>query len=152
MAARIRLAPSPERIALLETGTVPRPFAVTNNDIGHWIADTQLGHNGTIPAAEDPHDTAARNSLVGKAVEFDEEIVLEGKDFVRRRNVVRREDPVEFGPILRWEERGAEGRKVLKGRLSEQRRSCPDEAERKIREKLGVGGGSHPDKVFKLRS
>jgi len=185
------IKPDPRIEHYLETGEIDRRWAATNYNSGHhvesWLASSQ------DVRAEDPADTAKRNSLCGAPEEFDTERIckrcgpIPGKDYEplcpqchrrldMRRIVVRRADPLEFGPVIRWEERevvlierkDAEGKikrnregeiqystktlakDVRFGRVSEFQRAVTDEQERIKREQLGVSGNRAPDRVFLL--
>lgn len=141
----------------------PRIFAVERTAPGHRVDPWQLGGGHEIPGVDDPGDATQRNSLLGVPMGYETETgknPLTGKQETIRR-VVQRTEPVEFGGYLRWEERHLDGdgpdaveisREIRFGRLSEFRRACPDQTEKRNRQRLGIVGAPAPGKVFRLAS
>lgn len=116
--------PSPTLAQFLETGDVPRRWAATNHSPGHRV-ESWLAASPDVREAEDPADTAQRNSLCGDPLAYETERMcrrcgpLPGTEYEPlcpncyrrveiRRIVVERADPVEYGPDIRWEEREIE--------------------------------------------
>jgi hypothetical protein len=164
----------PEVKSFIRTGSAPRPFAVANRDPGHpaepWVAAPQV-----VPEAEEPSDTALKASLCGVPIAYETErwcracgpltsdghapLCACGRRVESRRTVTRRADPVEFGPIVRVEQRDIDpetgkvlGKHVICDRLSRVRLMLPDEDGRKQRRKLGIAGNQSPGKLFRLET
>ncbi len=158
------------------TGEITRPFAVANRDPGRpaepWVAGPQ------VVVEANPEDVAFCNSVCGEPEAFETERLCRacgplssdgqaplcacGRRVVTRRVVTRRADPVEYGPMVRIEQRDVEvdpetgkvvkvrGKRVIYDRLSRVRRMFPDETERSKRQRLGIRGNPAPDKLFRL--
>ncbi len=142
--------------AYLDSGEIPRLRAVSNRDPGHRV-DGDVVYGPETVIEEMPDAVSRRNSIVGQATEYENVLVRgeDGKDQMRRR-VVRRESPVDYGPVGRYEIREYDidgnciDRRVIHGRESEIRRAFPDKMSKDDRTALRVAGGKVPDKIFKL--
>lgn len=107
-----------------ETGEIARRWASSNRDPGHE-AESWLAASPDVPSAEDPEDTAKRNSLCGEPLAYETERIckrcglIPGNGYLPRcpncdraidvrRVITRRAEPSAYGPIMRWEEREIE--------------------------------------------
>lgn len=168
--------------AFLDGDRPMQPWAAESAEGGTPIANTDflnLGGTGLVDATEDPVDTSYRRAILGEAIEFETEEIrgVKAGHLEVRRQVMRRLDPLEFGPLVRvqacetetieirdedgspvFDRRGLPktrelitGRKIFSGPESAMRRAFPDEIERSRRSKVGIYGGVRR-KLFLIES
>lgn len=151
------------------SGSAPREWAVSNYRKGQ-AAETWIAGPQTI-VSEEAEDTALRNAICGEAIEYDTERLCPKCGPVShqaprcpdcesridsRRVVVRRADPLDYGPEMRWEERSIDPdtkklvKQVWRGSLATYRMACADEQRKADMERLRIAGQRSPDRVFLL--